>query len=447
MHTVQRSTAAKQRTTTMEDFFAPTTRLRDLFDPELERDSINEDAMSSLVELELITGSSAEDIFLHRGFSWSDYYSFAQGKLVWMSPDIFFGLNGIDSDTFQWDYRSFLTVRIVPNDEDTSQEPEFLCVSASSEAHATIAADILLQFLTTCESHKVELSHYPRSDRFPVSGLAFSHFLEQSRNLRVLCMSRLSLNTCHCRAIDALTRTDLQIELDRCEPTESGQEILLECIRQNRGPTKLSECRIDTRRLADAMRGNNSVTTLRLHFRCSDEDKLYAMQALAENEGLVTLDLESARIADEIWVALWQSVAHHPKLEKISLPRYVSTWRDGNKEAQKILRMQVMVDALRVNTVLHTIALRRVDFDEDILDSTVYPLLLANKYRPRVGAIAEVEGLLRCKLLGWALGSISSNPSLIWMFLSGNANVRLGPIPRKRKRAPNSDEEHGPRMN
>jgi hypothetical protein len=53
---------------------------------------------------------------------------------------------------------------------------------------------------------------------------------------------------------------------------------------------------------------------------------------------------------------------------------------------------------------------------------------LANRYRPRVGAIAEVEGgLLRRKLLGRALGSISSNPSLIWMFLSGNTDARFGP--------------------
>jgi hypothetical protein len=93
------------------------------------------------------------------------------------------------------------------------------------------------------------------------------------------------------------------------------------------------------------------------------------------------------------------------------------------------LRMPVMVDALRVNTVLHTIPLNCVAFDEEILDSIVYPLLLANRYRPWVGAITEVEGQLRSKLLGWALASISSNPSLIWMFLSGNANVRIGPTP------------------
>jgi hypothetical protein len=98
-------------------------------------------------------------------------------------------------------------------------------------------------------------------------------------------------------------------------------------------------------------------------------------------------------------------------------------------DTQKTLRMQAMMDVLRVNTVLHTIQLNRDGFDSEILDSIVYPLLLANKYRPRVGAITDVEGTLRHKLLGRALGSISSNPSLIWMFLSGNANVRVGPAP------------------
>jgi hypothetical protein len=89
------------------------------------------------------------------------------------------------------------------------------------------------------------------------------------------------------------------------------------------------------------------------------------VQALAENEGLVTLEVDWAPITVAIWIALWRSVAHHPKLEKLVLPRYMYsiTWRDGNTDAQKTLRMQVMVDALRVNTVLHTIELRRVDFE------------------------------------------------------------------------------------
>jgi hypothetical protein len=242
--------------------------------------------------------------------------------------------------------------------------------------------------------------------------------------------------------MDALTRTDLQINLIDCEPTESGEIVLLESIRQNRGPTQLCGCRIDARDLADALRGNSSVTSLVPPVEVSDEDKLVLVQALAETEGLVTLDWSSAPpITDEIWIALWRSVTHHPKLEKITLREiYSSTWRDGTTDVQKILRMQVMVDALRINTVLHTVELHRVDFDEEILDSTVYPLLLANRYRPRVRAIAKKKGPGRRMLLGRALGSVSSNPSLIWMFLSGNANVRLGRLPLKRKRAPDSDE-------
>jgi hypothetical protein len=418
----------------MENLFAPTTRLRDLY--HLEQPEHDDDRWDiegeEIVELELITGSSVEDTFLHCGFMWSDYYSWARGKMVWISPDVFFDLTEIDTG-FQTEYRSFLEVCIEANEEDTSEESKSLYVCARSEAHASVASGILLQLLTTCESREVVLGKGDVSNRFPVSGLAFSHFLAHSRYLRVLRMSELGLDTCHCRAIDALTRTDLQIVLAFCEPTESGEDIILECIRQNRGPTGLSACRIDTRRLADALRGNKSVTIIALHEDCSNDERLVLVQALAENEGLVTLYLHSVTITDEIWIVLWQSVARHTKLEKIRLPQWSSTWTDGATDAQKSLRMQVMVDALRVNTVLHTIELNPDDFEEDILVSTVHPLLLANRYRPRVGAIAEEEGPWRRKLLGRALGSISSNPSLIWMFLSGNANVRVGPTPAEER--------------
>jgi hypothetical protein len=198
---------------------------------------------------------------------------------------------------------------------------------------------------------------------------------------------------------------------------------------------------MDTRRLADALRGNNSVTTLAPPLPYSVEEKLVLVQALAENEGLVTLDLSLVPIADETWIALWQSVARHPKHENIMLPQDSSSnWTDGTPDAQKTLRMQVMVDALRMNTVLHTIELNRREFDEEILDSSVFPLLKASRYRLRVRAIAKQEGPWRRKLLGRALSSISSDPALISMFLFGNANVRLGRMPLKRKRAPDCDK-------
>jgi hypothetical protein len=282
---------------TMEDFFAPIIRFCDLYYAARERDERSrgfEEEADGLVEVELITGSSAEDTFLHCGFTWSDYYSFAHGKMVWISRDAFFDSNWISMD-IHLDFQRFLTVNINEANEESKQDVD---VFARSKAHAKKASDILLQLLTTSESRDVELDSR-LSDRFPVSGLAFSHFLVHSRNLRVPNLRYADLDTCHCRAIDSLTRTDLQIYINGCAPTESGQGILLECIRQNRGPTGLSQCRIDAGRLADALRGNTSVTFFALPEDCSDEERLVLVEALAENEGLVTLDLEAARITDE----------------------------------------------------------------------------------------------------------------------------------------------------
>jgi hypothetical protein len=272
----------------MEDLFAPTTRFRDLYhalaEEREERDDDDDDdngddddgfifdrdadrEMNRLVELELITGSLA-DAFLYRGFNWSDFYSWAHGTIVWVSRDVFFNLTEIDME-FQTHYRSFLTVYAVPNETG-------LCVCARSEAHATVASDILLQLLTTCESRKVVFGGGV-SHCFPVTGLVFSHFLAHSLHLRVLTLGFLDLNACHCRALDAVTRTDLRIEMSFCTPSELGEPILLECIQQNRGPTQLFKCRIDTRGLADTLRGNSiSVTNLGLSKRCNDEESCFS---------------------------------------------------------------------------------------------------------------------------------------------------------------------------
>jgi hypothetical protein len=121
---------------TMENLFAPTTRFRDLHRAARERGDdvrVTEEEVDGLVELELITGYSAEDTFLRRGFMWSDFHSWAGGKMVWISPDVCFDLSPLNP-YFQTEYRTFLTVDIIlSNDEDdTSQESEYLRVLARS---------------------------------------------------------------------------------------------------------------------------------------------------------------------------------------------------------------------------------------------------------------------------------------------------------------------------
>jgi hypothetical protein len=145
-------------------------------------------------------------------------------------------------------------------------------------------------------------------------------------------------------------------------------------------------------------------------------------------------------ITDENWTAFWQSVSRHPKLESISFC-YLRSSIDRWDEAQKTFRTQAIADALRINTVLFDIGLYRGDLDKVIFDDAVNPRILANKYRPRVAAIAKEEGEWHRKLLRRALNSVASNPSLIWMFVSCNANGLFPPTTRKRKRkaTPSSD--------
>jgi hypothetical protein len=229
--------------------------------------------------------------------------------------------------------------------------------------------------------------------------------------------------------------------------TEQGEKILLESIKQNRGPSKLEDCRFDTRRLANAMRGNNRVKYLALpdDESLSYKAKVEFFQALAENEGITHLILsiitrtDEIPLTDEIWTTLWQSISRHPKLERIDFPglQYRFTgWHD----AQKTLRSQAIVDALRINTVLRDIDMNWDKYvDKLLFDDDIKPRLLANKYRPRVAAIAKEKGEWSRKLLRRALTSVASNPSLIWMFVSGNVNGLFPPTTRKRKKVPSSD--------
>jgi hypothetical protein len=330
-------------------------------------------------------------------------------------------------------YRRFLAVS-AGGLEFLDDDDEFqVFVFASSLASATTACDILLQLLTTCESRKIKLDAFHESFDSPVSGFALSHFLTHSnRILKVLCMGHVRLNACHCHAMGASTRTDLQIDLSKADAlTELGEIVLLKSIRQNRGPTGLHRVNLDAHRLADALRGNIWVRSFApFLMRISDEDCHAYFHALAENQGLVKLDLLRVRISDENWDVLWRSVSRHPKLEIIDV-RHANL---GLPFGQKTSRAHAIVDALRVNTVLHTIRLRRHKYDLEILDNMVQPRLLVNLYRPRVAAIAAIAEERRTwqrKILGRAsFVSRKPSPNPIWMMVSGNVNVICGHTPQ-----------------
>jgi hypothetical protein len=273
---------------------------------------------------------------------------------VWIDPNAFFLFHNdtrpLKDDSDQYD--AFLTVYV-----GTEASDGLVSVFASSLEHATVACDMLLRFLVTSEDTKIKLDpgfqwgeYKRRHHQFPVTGPALSHFLVHNRNLLHLELSRFRLDTDHCRAIDTIdpsTNVSIDLDLNECFPSEIGEQILLESIRQNRGPTKLDCCEIGTRRLVDAMRGNNRINYLALshHEHIDNEGRVRVFQALAHNEGMTSLSICFVGHTDEEWTALWQSVSRHPKLERISLGFDGFMW-------EKTLRTQAIVDALRNNTVL-----------------------------------------------------------------------------------------------
>jgi hypothetical protein len=98
-----------------------------------------------------------------------------------------------------------------------------------------------------------------------------------------------------------------------CKLYDTGAtDALVEAIRHNRGPTKLERYELDTRLLADALRGNTSAKTLTL--LCSYGTvmlprilsllfirALVHARTLVQNCGLVRLDLSNRIVNDANW--------------------------------------------------------------------------------------------------------------------------------------------------
>jgi hypothetical protein len=203
------------------------------------------------------------------------------------------------------------------------------------------------------------------------------------------------------------------------------QAAFIECLQRDRGPTQLNSCNIDCHVLAAALKGNSRVTRLRLYTdlrHTDDAGKGVIFRSLAENKGLVKLDLVSSSISDENWTILCQSLKGHPTLTSLDL-RYTNP-RALNVQ-QKSLRTRVAAEMMEENRVLLTIRLSEQDRGDQINMKMIHPYLEINLYRPRVLGIKKSDTALRRALLGRALqtesGRFKSN--LLWMFLLENQDV------------------------
>jgi hypothetical protein len=235
----------------------------------------------------------------------------------------------------------------------------------------------------------------------------------------------LEMDENHCLVLGANSRPDLEINLDGCKLTSAGASALAEVLGRNQGPTKLDCCHLDNYVLADGLRGNSRLKSLTLRsFGIHEDDNreiLAIAGALRENKGLVYFDIRH-RWSDERWGAICDSLKTHPTLQVLSLPHFGGL---PLPSAVIKLRIQALVNMLKVNISMHTIRLHdRHHSEHELFRGSVFPCLETNRFRPRVRAIQKTRPIAyRAMVLGRALIAVRTDPNRFWMLLLENADV------------------------
>jgi hypothetical protein len=404
----------------MEHLFTPCTRYRDIVEGpgDLEDFGGSDPEIPREINLDV---STEEFLSAERAFTFTDLYAMLGNgdTIAWLTPHTAVVQTEGIAEYACNDLDEMCRFRFSADDK------EIFAIALSPE-HLLEICDVVLQLLAVSVVHAVIIEDWSFLDDALIITPTLTYFMEQCQSLKVLTLS-LEMDEDHCRMLGGYSRPGLEIELDRCKITSAGASALVEVLGHNQGPTKLDNCKIDNFVLANALRGNISLKSLRPHLSTSDEvskrEFLAIAGALRENKGLVDLKLWSGhRVSAEIWGAICDSLETHPTLEVLDL-HGTSIVDPTTAPAVLKSRIQVLLDMMKNNTSMHTI---RLDFcyrQHEIFRKRVIPYLETNRLRPRLLAIQKTRPITyRAKVLGQALVS-ATDPNSIWMLLSGNAEV------------------------
>lgn len=129
---------------------------------------------------------------------------------------------------------------------------------------------------------------------------------------------------------------------------------------------------LPTEHLVDGFRGKTNIKILKLapppqgEVPITHSDMRNLVQSLSQNQGLEELDFGQHAFCDKKWSILCQSIARHPTLVrmKVTIGGYLQqVFLGGNEpfaslsDSQKTRRTEMLLEMLKVNTVLHNITL------------------------------------------------------------------------------------------
>jgi hypothetical protein len=421
-------------------------RLWDLLDPQGYLDDFEEEYWDYLEgefehfqELNLDV-SIDELLSAARAFTYADLYAMLgnEDTMAWLTPHASLvradGRAALCSDHVPYFYKFTFNV-----------DGKYIDALASSREHLLEICDVIFRLVAVSVVHRVILDgpfinavsvvhsynfhDWECSDGTFINARTFAYLMEECQSLKVLSLVNLDMDENHCALSGACSRPDLEIVLDGCRITDGGASALAEVLGRNQGPTKLSLCKIDNLVVADGLRGNSRLKSLRPRLSSSSEDGkrdvLAIAGALKENKGLVDLDLcHDFTMNYRTWNTVCDSLKTHPTLEVLDLHTSGSDGVAILAPSVITSRIQALLDMLKVNTSIHTLSLNAHYSEHELFRESVIPNLETNRFRPRLLAIQRTRHIpYRAKVLGRALFAIRNDPNRFWMLLSGNIEV------------------------
>jgi hypothetical protein len=402
----------------MERLFSSCTRYRDMAEFESRfRDQHPEWLQELNLDVSTESFLSAE-----RAFTYADLYTMLGNKstVAWMTP------HGAVARPYgivaqSWEHvDGSCRIRF-------KADGKVIDALARSPEHLLEICDVVVRLLAASVVHSVTLNNWNSADDSAfINAASLAYLMERCQSLKTLTLQYLALDENHCRVLGVHSRPDLEIVLIRCKLTRAGTSALVEVLGRNQGPTELDRCDVDNIVLADGLRGNSRLRSLKSSISGNIEVGNQELQGIAgaikENKGLVDLNLSDFWVSGETWDAICDSLKTHPTLEVLDLR---SVYMAGTLTPAVIAyRIQSLLEMMKVNMSIHTIRLLDRHSDHVLFRESVIPFLKSNRLRQRVRAIQKTRPIAyRTGLLGRALLSARTDVNSVWMLLSGNPEV------------------------
>ena len=145
--------------------------------------------------------------------------------------------------------------------------------------------------------------------------------------------------------------------------------------------------------------------------------------ALGENQSLHHFGLRSVKLRRRVWEDLMEKLSTHPNLRSLELPAFqdpddlitndVSTVDRTRKE-----RTMDIISLVSINTRIERIEVKENCYDDEIWSRRVVPRLECNRFRSRLNSFHSGSVVRDEAVLGAAIASIATKPSLVWMLLA-----------------------------